>query len=647
MTHDSTRRSLLVTFGAASVGIAGCLQSDDGVSPVIGGDDSEEDDDGPEGDSPDEDNGTDDGAGSEDGDEPDPDHDELRWPAVDVGELLSDFDESERLEPLVGRMEGSEDDARIGSQALVVENDGDRAAVGIFFPDGLDLRGWDVSLAIKAETINRIGMEFHAPTFGDHLTSLRRLTNDHDDWLRVDFGYDEKTGDPDLSNVTEIRIVGFSPDDGPTRFVVDDLRRTEAVENGVAILACYGGHRSHFEIAAPLLAERDWPGAIAMDPRRIGGSNRMGVDELRQLQERGWDICSSPRGSDGLSGLPEDEQRAILETARDALANRGFDAGARHFFAPAWREMDPTNHELVRELHDTGFVFGSGTAGAPPTAMHMIPMNWGPALRGGIRRYINLADQYQLLVVIRIPRIIEDEDDVGSNDMSLGDFEHLLDHLEHRGLDVITPSDLVDGISLNGGSADDAHDRPEGTIVETGKSYTLEGSGPGLSQSFELDDGFLLASFSSDTIGRFSIDVTSSDHDLANSSLTDTSGSTTGTSIMAVEEGEYELDVQADGDWTIEIEQPRVHSDDLEDPPIEASGDGSSVVGPLWTDGDGRLTATHDGTGEFTIDLYGADGAWEQIVSHTGAFDNARSFRGVGTGWINVEADGEWSVEVR
>ncbi len=637
MGYDASRRRLLLTLGASSAALAGCFHAD--VDPSGGdvpGDDDGGGDDGNE----------DDGRtvnDEEDGEEP---SEEISWPAIETGELLSDFREEDPWEAMRGSIERSSDEALVGSEALDVEVDDDQAVCRLFFPDGLDLEGWDASMAVKAESIDRIAIEFLMPEFGHHLASFRVLPNDHDDWLRVDFGYTEKQGDPDRSNVTEIRVFGFGPEDGPTRFVIDDLRRTEAVDNGKAILACYGGLDSHYEIAGELLDERGWAAAVAMDPRRIDGGGRMGLDELRELQDRGWDICPAPRGSDGLSGLPEEDQRSVLTTARNSLDDRGFSEGARHFFAPDWREMDPTNDALVRELFETGFVFGGGTCGLPPTSPHMIPMIWGPALHSGVRRHINLADQFQVCTVLRIPRIVENEDDVDANSMSLEDFEHLLNHIEHRGLNVITPSDIVDGTMDGGSQADQDVERPEGTILEAGQSHSFDGSESGESDEFDLEGGVLVGEFSHDGSGDFGVTVTPVDGDLPNDLFVRTSGSTSGESLILVGEGSYGLDVEADGDWEIDLTQPEVHSDDLTDLPQEASGTGSSFVGPLWTDTDPSLVATHQGDGEFIVDGYGADGSWEQIINQSGEFDGSRSYSAAGTFWLNVEADGEWTIEI-
>ncbi|WP_323174667.1 polysaccharide deacetylase [Natrialba sp. PRR66] len=617
-----SRRQLLTALGVASTTIAGCTDMlSDGNS-----------------------SGTNDG----------PDFAESKgadqWPGIDAGLVLSDFED---LEEWTSRSDSAEiapapDEARIGSQAAVIESDEGTAGAEFRFPDKLDLTGWDVSLAVKPESVDRIAVEFLAPTRSERLTSVRPVPDEFDGWFRLDCGYQQKPGDdPDLSNVTGINVIAHGPDSGPTRLLVDDLRQTESAANGAVILAFQGGHQSHYDVAAEMLAERDWAAAVPVTPERIGEAGRMGLDELRDLRDRGWDVCSLPTVSTPLPEQPADRQRQVLESARDALASEGFEDGARHLFVPDGR-MNADTYDVARDVHESAFLYSAGTTAVPPTDPHVIPYIWGPALHTGVRRHTNLSDQYGLLTVVRVPRIV-DEDDVGvdENRMSLDDFGLLLDHLEHRGLDVVTPSDLVDGEFERAGSDDEtAHwERPNGVVLEAGRSHAFEGSGAETTPTFDLDDGVVVADVSHDG-AAIAVDVTDVDGRGRSENLLTTSGNATGESIASVESGTYELEVDADGAWSIELSQPSVRADDLSELPVQASGTGSAFVGPLWTEGDVRIEATHDGDGQFVVDGHGGDGSREILVHRTGSFDNSRSYKAGGVVWLNVEADGDWTLEI-
>ncbi len=570
-----------------------------------------------------------------------------RWPAIEYGEVVSDFESLGDWVVHTGVPEAASEEARTGSQAIAVESEDDAAVMAMGFPDGIDLENWTLSMAIKAESARRVVMEVIAPERGTHLTANRIVPEGLDDWFRVDFGYTSKHGTPDLTNVTELRLTVFGPEDGPTRFVADDLRRTQTPDNGKAILAFYGGIESHREVAIPNLAEREWPAALPIDPRAIGSSGRMGVEELTELRDRGWDVCSHPANAGALPERPPEQQRDIIENGQEFLADQGFEDGARHFFAPDDR-MGRETVEIVRDVHESGFLFGYNPTAAPPTGIHTVSTFWGMALHDGVRRQINLADQYNQLVVIRVPRIVADDaaEDASGEFMPVSDFEELVNHIEQRGLDVVTPSALVDG-GIDAGDGDsessETPEREEGTLLEAGPSHEFEGSGSGSTGEFDLQSGIALASFEHGGSGEFVVEVQG---ELPNELVVSTAGTGSGESAFAVGGGSYTLEVEADGDWTIEIEQPEVHSDDLAELPTEASGSGSSYIGPLWTEGGVSLQATHDGSGEFIVDGYDTEGNWEQVIYDEGEFDNNRSYSAGGAVWLNVEADGDWTISI-
>ncbi|MFP9192579.1 polysaccharide deacetylase family protein [Natrialbaceae archaeon A-CW1-1] len=636
MAKQSTRRDIVTGMGAtaAALSLSGCLDrltGDDGngITDGIDGGNGNGDDGG-------------NGQSSDDIEEYDGD---FEWPAIDEGEVISDFEDLDLWAARDGTIEPAPEEARMGSQAAALESDGNQVEATLGFRDRIDLSTWDTSLAVKIESANQILLEVITTNRDHRLTSIRNVPDAYEGWLRVDFGYLHKFGEPDLENVSRLNIIARGPEDGPTRIVVDDLRRTEAVDNGKAVLAFYGGHDSQFEVAAPMLEERGWSAAVAVDPDRIGGQGRMDLEELEELQGRGWDVCAYPSSQGALPEMPLDRQEQVLERTQSALEQFGFEEGARHFVVPD-DSMTQETHEAIRERYDSGLLFGAGPAGAPPTGIHMMPQIWGPALHGGVRRSINLCDQYNQLVVLRIPRIVEDES--GSNSMSVDDLEHLLNHIEHRGLDVVTLSDVVDD-TMEGDASEPDEDveMEEGTIFEAGQSFEFEGSGSDSSDTFDLSDGLAVASFTHEGDGEFTVDLEAVDGSVPTEQLVVTSGGGPGASAMVVDEGSYRLSVEADGEWAIDVDQPEIHSDDLGSLPVEASGTGSSFVGPLWTDSDVSLEATHDGDGEFIIDGFNADGGWEQVINQSGSFDGSRSFSVSGAFWINVEADGEWTLEIQ
>jgi hypothetical protein len=634
--HGSSRRRMLAALGATSATtVAGCM----GFLSDDNGDNGDDDDHDGGNETENDGNESDDDGNADDDDSES--SGEVRWPAIDDGVLLEDFEGE--LYDWSGEVSADSDEARRGSQAAVIEDEeGEEAGLTVYFSDDIDLTEHDVSVAIKPEQANRVVVEFIAPGRNRRLTTVRTIPDEYTGWMRLDCGYEHKPSDePDLTQVSAINIIA-SNGERPIKMYIDDLRKTESVDNGKAILLFHGGFDSHYEIAAPLLEERDWAAAVPVNTEAIGTEGRMDVDELRELQEDGWDVCSNPPTSTPLPDMPDSRQQTVLENAKEVLEGHGFEDGARHLLVPDDR-MDETTHEVIREIHETAFLSGSCPSTMPPTARHMLSHVWGPALHEGVRRHINLADQYNQLTVLRVPQIVDDDDvDPDSEEMSLDDFEHLLNHIEHRGLDVITPSDIVDETYERERDEEEvSSERPDDTIFEAGQSHEFDGSGSETTSTFDLDEGVAIVSFSTDGDDEFTIELEGDD----GGALTTTAGAVAGESIRVVEGGTYRLDIDADGDWVIDLSQPEIHGDDLTELPIERSGTGSSIVGPLWAPEDVSLSLTHDGDGEFIVDGYSAGGSSESIVNQTGEFDSPRSFAANGVVWINIEADGDWTLE--
>ena len=635
MEIGSSRRELLASLGVGSAALAGCTDLFDDTDAGDGNQNGGGNGDG---------DGNDDGNGGDSTDDDADGESVHRWPAIESGEVISDFEDLDAWDAIHGEVSAAPEEARTGSQAALLESDAGVAKMRLVLPEALDLRDWDVSLAVEPERVDRFIVEYLAPDSEHKLTCVRFPPEGHEDgWFRVDAGYEHKPyQEPDLANVTQINVVLDVEDGEPARVHVDDLRRTPAADNGKAVIAFYGGLDSHWEIGAQRLQERGWPAAVAVTPRRIGSSGRMDVDQLRQLRERGWDVSAYPRGHD-LAEQSEQRQRSILESARETLEDHGFEDGARHYFSPTWREMTTTTHTVVRDVFDSGYLRGGCTSGIPPTGTHTVSAMWGPALHNGVRRRINLSDQYKKLVVIRIPPIVENAEKT-SNNMSIDEFEHLLDHIETRGLDVVTPSQLIDG-EFDGGGDDDTRERPAGVIFEAGQSHSFEGSGAGETGAFDLEDSVVTAAFDHAGDGAFEVRLRPQDGDIENETLIRTEGDA-GDAIARVGAGTYRLEVQADGDWQVDLEQPEINADDLQDLPTNAEGDGPAAIGPLWTEDNVRLDIRYDGDGDFVVDGYGADGSWEQIANLSGEFSGGRSYGAGGVVWLNVQASGPWSIDV-
>jgi len=126
-------------------------------------------------------------------------------------------------------------------------------------------------------------------------------------------------------------------------------------------------------------------------------------------------------------------------------------------------------------------------------------------------------------------------------------------------------------------------------------------------------------------------------------------------SIIGAKPGIHLLDITADGNWTVLIEQPRPTSADAL--PINLTGKGCRVS-PFFVLDEGLsvLNMTHDGDSNFIITLLSTDGrVAELLVNEIGSYSGKKAI-GVNPGNIigarpgihilSIMADGNWTVSI-
>jgi hypothetical protein len=98
------------------------------------------------------------------------------------------------------------------------------------------------------------------------------------------------------------------------------------------------------------------------------------------------------------------------------------------------------------------------------------------------------------------------------------------------------------------------------------------------------------------------------------------------------------LDITADGAWHIEVEGLAMarHVD------AETTGHGDDVV--FYAGQGGRARWTHDGNARFVVHTYTGSGG-NDLIDARGAYDDTVTMDG--PGYIEIVADGSWTVAVR
>ncbi|ADJ13737.1 hypothetical protein C497_17597 [Halalkalicoccus jeotgali B3] len=370
-------------------------------------------------------------------------------PITDAGELIDDFEDAESWTPMdESNVAGDGEAALTGSQALRIENQGTTAGVFQAFPDGLDVSGNHLSLAIRVESPRptRVRLEIDAPARADQLWTSRTVLSSHEGWFRMDAGWTGQRGEPNLGNIQEMRIYVQGQEEQEIRFWIDDLRMTPAGDQGYVILSFDDGAASQYERAFPILEEYGYQGAAAVIPDSLNRPQRLSIDQLREMRDAGWDISSHPDPGSGLTEVDLEEARNTIESSFEYLTNRGFPDGARHMFVP-YHDINQEVMEIVSEYHESCFYFAGNNSNAPPTdPLYLSRVDMHDV--EGFTSLIDMAAQHNQLAVGLAhgvqPEDAEEDDPLA--DITTEQLREVLDYIEQSDVEVITPSQLIDNV---------------------------------------------------------------------------------------------------------------------------------------------------------------------------------------------------------
>ncbi|ELY99704.1 hypothetical protein C482_09472 [Natrialba chahannaoensis JCM 10990] len=423
---DSNRRSFVAaTAAVGTLGVAGCLSTIDGWG----------------------DGGDGEGTGDHDDNDSESDADDTRefhyHSADDLpGETLVSFDDLDGWVTMLdaGDLDADEGDPYSGPQSasLTAAEGTEYAGIYTTRSGGEDLTDSTLSLAVRFADQEQLvlTLELFAPNSSRAVTLRRTLIGPTDRWTRVDFGTAAVDGEPDLSNVREIRLTARrrGTTDGPIDCTIDDLRVASRPDRGKVMLLFDGTLESHHEIALEALSEYDFAGVEAVIPETVGNDGRLSLTQLDDLVEAGWDVAARPRtGAQNITDYSDTEQEGLIRQTNAWLENRGFEDGTATFLTPR-NVMGPTTRDLVEEYHDRAFRYGGGTNGLPISDSYNLGFFSGNA-GGDTRTYVDHAAAHGELAVLHF-------EEIGPNSMSELAFRNLLSYIDDAAVDVVTTADL-------------------------------------------------------------------------------------------------------------------------------------------------------------------------------------------------------------
>jgi hypothetical protein len=224
-----------------------------------------------------------------------------------------------------------------------------------------------------------------------------------------------------------------------------------------------------------------------------------------------------------------------------------------------------------------------------------------------------------------------------------------------------TDGDGGDGGGDGGG--DDSDDTP--TATQTGADTTtptptetstepptptspdpmsFSGSGQKAVEDVDMIGGVTIVDASHDGESNFQVEFVPSEGDF-NELFVNEIGQWEGSVANLIDADTYIIDVTADGDWELTVRQPRPTSGDALSQ--SASGEGAEVVGPYEFDGTHIATGSHDGESNFQVEVLPIEGSFAELVfNEIGEFEGETTFSHDGLGYVDVNADGAWDLEL-
>jgi hypothetical protein len=175
----------------------------------------------------------------------------------------------------------------------------------------------------------------------------------------------------------------------------------------------------------------------------------------------------------------------------------------------------------------------------------------------------------------------------------------------------------------------------------------LNGRGQQASQRFDLERGLTIFRLQHSGQRNFIVSLVDSNGRQADGLVNVIGPFEGGKAVGIANAGEYLANVQADGEWTITVEQPKPTGADA--PPRTFEGHGQ-MFSPFFQL-EGRLVTfklKHGGQRNFIVSLLDANGRQaEGLVNHIGPFDGSKAVgQRRGLHLLNIQADGEWVITV-
>lgn len=284
---------------------------------------------------------------------------------------------------------------------------------------------------------------------------------------------------------------------------------------------------------------------------------------------------------------------------------------------------------------------GGGTGGPTPP-----PQNQPPSLTVNV----TIEVQSETEATVRVVGSATDSDGTVVRIECQGEFSGSFGST----LNVLRTVTKLIGMSRNYGTTCVATDNDGATasaadgVLIAAAPIVFSGTGNVATGTFTLEGGFIVFTSQHSGDSNFIVWLRNSQGELVQL-IANEIGGYSGTRGFSVPAGQYLLDIEADGAWQIDIEEPRPTTGSV--PPLTVTNAGDEVVGPLQLSaGLARFDLQHTGDSNFIVWLYRSDG--QRIVLLANEIGNtsgstAENIPTSGLYYLDVQADGTWEIVIQ
>lgn len=178
---------------------------------------------------------------------------------------------------------------------------------------------------------------------------------------------------------------------------------------------------------------------------------------------------------------------------------------------------------------------------------------------------------------------------------------------------------------------------------------SFSGSGQTVTDAFEARR-FTTFTYEHSGESNFIVELIDDDSGDSVDILANKIGETSGTTGAGLADGNYVMDVDADGDWSIEVGEPVAPDGEYGVPPASITGEGSDVYGEVEIDGRVTVAGSHDGSENFIVEAYeeaNSSGFPDELIfNEIGAHEGETSVQLSGVYYIAVQADGGYELSI-